>query len=87
MGLASRRVIWFAVTDRPDAAWVTQQARNVSWELTELGVRAKFLIHDHDAKYGGGDRLTFGAHIIETVTDSWRLRRSLDRARHSKDRS
>ena len=44
MELASRRVIWFAVTDRPDAAWVTQQARNVSWELTELGVRAKFLI-------------------------------------------
>jgi DNA replication protein DnaC len=30
------------------------------------------------------DRLTFGAHIIETGTDSWRLRRSLDRAR--KDR-
>jgi DNA replication protein DnaC len=23
------------------------------------------------------DRLTFGAHIIETGTDSWRLRRSL----------
>src|SRR6266568_278780 len=45
--LATRRVIWFAVTDRPDAAWVTQQARNVSWELSQLGVR--FLIHDHDA--------------------------------------
>jgi DNA replication protein DnaC len=27
------------------------------------------------------DRLTFGAHIIETGTESWRLRRSLDRAR------
>ena len=26
------------------------------------------------------DRLTFGAHIIETGTDSWRLRRSLERA-------
>ena len=33
------------------------------------------------------DRLTFGAHIIETGTDSWRLRRSLDRARPAKDRS
>jgi len=38
MELATRRVIWFAVTDRPDAAWVTQQARNVSWELKQLGV-------------------------------------------------
>lgn len=27
------------------------------------------------------DRLTFGAHIIETGTDSWRLRRSLEQAR------
>src|SRR5487761_1815999 len=54
MELATRRVIWFAVTDRPDAAWVTQQARNVSWELSQLGVHARFLIHDHDAKYGGG---------------------------------
>ena len=26
------------------------------------------------------DRLTFGAHIIETGSDSWRLRRSLERA-------
>lgn len=27
------------------------------------------------------DRLTFGAHIIETGTESWRLRRTLDQAR------
>jgi hypothetical protein len=27
------------------------------------------------------DRLTFGAHIIETGTDSWRLRRCLEQAR------
>jgi len=49
--LATRRVLWFAVTDRPDAAWVIQQARNVSWELNKLGVPARFLIHDHDSKY------------------------------------
>lgn len=29
MELATRRVIWFAATDRPDASWVSQQARNL----------------------------------------------------------
>jgi hypothetical protein len=69
MELATRRVIWFAVTDRPDAAWVTQQARNVSWELNQHGVQARFLIHDHDAKYGGGSDRVFngdGMAVIRT---------------------
>ncbi len=65
MELVTRRVIWFAVTDRPDAAWVTQQARNVSWELQQLGVPARFLIHAHDAKYGGGsDRVFAGDRVV-----------------------
>jgi putative transposase len=59
MELATRRVIWFAVTARPDAAWVNHQARNVSWELDHLGVPARFLIHDHDHKYDGGSDLVF----------------------------
>ncbi len=29
MELATRRVIWFAVTERPDAVWMSQQARTV----------------------------------------------------------
>jgi hypothetical protein len=49
MELASRRIVWFAVTDRPDAIWVGQQARNTVWELSERGAAARFLIHDHDA--------------------------------------
>jgi hypothetical protein len=69
MELATRRVIWFAVTDRPDPAWVTQQARSVSWELNEFGVHARFLIHDHDDKYGMGSDLVFegdGTAVIRT---------------------
>lgn len=67
--LATRRVMWFAVTDRPDAEWVTQQARNVSWELQQLGVPARFLVHDHDAKYAGGSDRVFagdGVSVIRT---------------------
>lgn len=52
--LASRRVLWWAITENPDAGWVAQQARNLVWELEERGVSARFLIRDNDAKFGGG---------------------------------
>ena len=67
MELAIRKVIWFAVTDRPNADWVRQQARNLCWELTEVGVEARFLIHDHDAKYGGGSDQVLRAGGIEVI--------------------
>ncbi|TMF81295.1 MAG: integrase [Chloroflexi bacterium] len=67
MELATRRVIWFAVTERPDASWVSQQARNVSWEVNELGVHARFLIRDHDHKYGGGSDLVFKADGMAVI--------------------
>jgi putative transposase len=69
MELETRRVIWFAVTENPDSAWVTQQARNVAWELNERRVKARFLIHDHEAKFGGGSDLVFqaeGMRVIKT---------------------
>jgi putative transposase len=67
MELVTRRVIWFAVTERPDAYWVSQQARNLCWELSEIGVDARFLIHDHDAKYGGGSDQVFRAGGVEVI--------------------
>ena len=82
MELATRRVIWFAVTDRPDAEWVTQQARNVSWELNQLGVPARFLIHDHDAKYGGGSDRVFagdGMAVIRTPIAAPRANSHMER--------
>src|SRR5712691_10798196 len=82
MELATRRIIWFAVTERPDAAWVTQQARNVSWELNQLGVPARFLIHDHDAKYGGGSDRVFvgdGMAVIRTPIAAPRANSHIER--------
>ncbi len=69
MELATRRVIWFGVTDSPGASWVSQQARNLAWELTEIGVEARFLIHDHDAKFGGASDAVIkaaGLRVIRT---------------------
>ena len=53
MELASRRVLRFAVSEHPDSMWVTQQARNLVWDLESMAVRARFLIRDHDAKFCG----------------------------------
>ncbi len=82
MELATRRVIWFAVTDRPEAQWVSQQARNVSWELNQLGVPARFLIHDHDDKYGGGSDRAFeadGMAVIKTPIAAPRANSHIER--------
>jgi len=82
MELATRRVIWFPVTDRPDAQWVSQQARNVSWELNQLGVPARFLIHDHDDKYGGGSDRVFkadGMAVIKTPIAAPRANAHMER--------
>ena len=35
----------------PDHEWVSQQARNLIWELHEQGSQAKFLICDNDKKF------------------------------------
>ena len=67
MELATRRIVWFAVTANPDTAWVTQQSRNLAWQLDGSPVR--FLIHDHDAKYAGPADAVFraaGMKVIKT---------------------
>ena len=39
------------ITANPVASWVTQQARNLSFELSERTTPVKFLIRDRDAKF------------------------------------
>jgi putative transposase len=49
--LDTRRVHLAGVTGHPDAAWVTQQARNLLLVLGEQGRRVQFLLRDRDAKF------------------------------------
>jgi transposase InsO family protein len=63
--LGSRRVVHIGVTRSPTGAWAAQQLR----EATPEGHGPRFLIHDHDAKYGAEfDRLAAasGIDVIQT---------------------
>jgi putative transposase len=48
----SKRAIISGITANPDSAWVTQQARNVTIDIENLGFPTpEVLIIDHDSKY------------------------------------
>ena len=67
--LASRRVHLAGVSAHPRSAWVTQQARNLCFELDGRATPVSFLIHDRDAKFSGPFDEVFrneGVHIIRT---------------------
>jgi transposase InsO family protein len=65
--LESRRVHLAGCTTNPTGAWVTQQARNLSF--TGIFGRIRFLIHDRDSKFSGAFDEIFrseGITVIET---------------------
>ena len=51
ISIGNRRVEYFAVTVKPDTAWMLQQARNLLMDLDDRDRPARFLIHDRDAKF------------------------------------
>jgi putative transposase len=64
-----RRVHLAGVTANPNAAWVTQQARNLLVVLGERGRRVRVLVRDRDAKFCRGFDDVFrseGAQVVLT---------------------
>ncbi len=49
--LGTRRVHLAGVTANPDSGWVTQQARNLSWDFVDNEACFRFLIRDRDSRY------------------------------------
>jgi len=67
--LATRRVLVATSTSEPNSAWVTQQARNLSWKLADDGIGDRVLIHDRDRKFAKSFDAVFeaeGARVILT---------------------
>ena len=63
--LDSRRVRLAGCTTNPSGAWVTQQARNLSFTGLFEGVR--FLIHDRDSKFCGAFDEVFRSERIDVI--------------------
>jgi hypothetical protein len=67
--LHTRRVYMAGCTTHPNAAWVTQQARQMVWQLEDRQPSIQFLIHDRDTKFVAAFDTVFQstrAHIIRT---------------------
>ncbi|MEP6775206.1 MAG: integrase core domain-containing protein [Chloroflexota bacterium] len=76
--LGTRRVHLAGCTPHPTSAWVTQQARNLTWELQDLralGDRelpVRFLVRDRDAKFTLSFDTVFESEDIESILTPYR---------------
>jgi transposase InsO family protein len=65
--LATRRVYLAGCTGHPDSVWVSQQARQLTWQLQAHDSSKRFLIHDRDSKFTGSFEAVFASEGIETI--------------------
>jgi hypothetical protein len=65
--LGSRRVHLAGCTANPGAAWVTQQARQLSWHIHDGTVPARFLIRDRDATFPSAFDTVFTAEHVTII--------------------
>ena len=75
--LDTRRVYLSGITSNPVGEWVTQQARNLSFDLTARCQSATFTIRDRDTKFTSSFDEVFcteGIRVIKTPVRSPRTR-------------
>ena len=65
--LQTRRLFVARCTAHPSAAWVTQQARNLVWQLDEEARRPAILLRDRDAKFPASFDAVFRAENVRVV--------------------
>jgi hypothetical protein len=72
----TRRVFVAGCTAHPNAAWVTQQARNLVWALDDAGARPTVLIRDRDAKFPAAFDDVFHSDGVRVVRAPFRAPRA-----------
>ena len=65
--LWSRQVHLAGCTEHPNAIWVTQQARQLCWEVENRAVPMRFLIHDNATTFTASFDAVFQAQGIEVI--------------------
>jgi transposase InsO family protein len=65
--LQTRRGFLAGCTEHPSAAWVSQQARHLTWQLDEEARRPTLLIRDRDAKFAAAFDAVFRAANVRVV--------------------
>ena len=70
--IGTRRVHFAGCTAHPDKAWVTQQARQVMWELEDREPGIRFLIRDNDKKFSHAFDTVFRSEGIDVIPTPYR---------------
>ncbi len=65
--IGSRRVHIAGITAHPNAAWMTQQARQQLWKLQDQGREIRLVLHDGDGKFGDAFDNVFRSEGIRIV--------------------
>ena len=65
--LDTRRVSIAGITEHPDAAWMEQMGRNVTWEGWGFLQDRRYLLHDRDAKFSDRFRNTVMAGGVKPL--------------------
>jgi len=65
--LGSRRVHLAGCTANPTGAWVTQQARQLTWTIAERPTPLRYLIRDRDSKFSREFDAIFASEGIEII--------------------
>ena len=71
--LGSRRIHFAGITSNPNQTWITQQARQLAWELHDRGRCLQFLIHDNDCSFSTAFDAVFESEGSMSFTLFFRL--------------
>jgi len=74
--LGTRRVRLAGFTPNPDSTWVTQQARQLIWDLREDPKDRAFLIHDRDTKFTSSFDTVFSSEGMKVVHTPYQAHRA-----------